>query len=242
LDIRSSATIALSLILCACSSVTTYSGTLRTEAVDVGSTVGGRVTSELVATGDRVHAGEVLVRLDDRSERAAVDEAQARVTATQNQLSALEATAVPAEIALMHSNVQEAQAALAAAQVALDETIIRTPSDGIVESIDLQPGDLLGPGLTAVVIDTLEDPYVRIYVPQRSLQEFRLGKNVTVRSDALSGATFSGIVEQQDLSAQFTPRDVQTAEDRGDLTFGIKIRVHDPQHRLYSGTTVTVTP
>lgn len=365
-------------LLCGCAdSTTTYSGTLHTEAVEVGSTVGGRVSAVLVAAGDRVHAGQTLVRLDDRALSAALEGASARLDEARAQLADLLAGARPAEIvrareqsaqafaayravadaqsaqiqaaqaqvrdaraalaeakavlvyaeatykrqvslnrsgdmsrasvdaarserdraragvqgararltqanarraeveraqapndtaaaaanaraarasvqltregsrpqqiALARAHVASAAAALAAARVTLDEMTIRAPLDGTVEAIDLHPGDLLQAQATAALIDSLRDPYVRIYVPQSRLSNFTHGHIVTVRSDALPGQTFQGVDEEHDRSAQFTPRDVQTAEDRANLTFGVKIRVHDPEHRLYGGTSITVS-
>jgi len=55
-------------------------------------------------------------------------------------------------------------------------------------------------------------------------------------------ATFDGTVEAFDRTAQFTPQNVETADQRADLVYGVKIRIHDPQHQLLSGTTVTVHP
>ena len=146
----------------------------------------------------------------------------------------------PDQIRQARANLKAAQAALDAARVALDETAIRSPVDGVVEAIDLHPGDLLQPRATAATVDSLRDPYVRIYVPQQQLSSFTRGHAFTVRSDSVPGQTFEGIDEEHDRVAQFTPRDVQTAEDRAELTFGVKIRIHDPKHQLYGGTTVTV--
>jgi HlyD family secretion protein len=61
-----------------------------------------------------------------------------------------------------------------------------------------------------------------------------------VRSDALAGRVFDGRIETIDARAQFTPRDVQTAEDRADLAFGAKVRIADPDRALRAGTTVDV--
>jgi len=362
---------------CACGrGPTLYSGTLHTEAIEVGSKTGGRVAEVFVTAGGRVRAGQVLVRLEDGAERSSVALAQARLAQAQDQLTELMHGSRPAEIsraasqtqaaqatyekvargqgpqiaaarnqlrdaraavreaqaadvyaektyvreatlgksgdvpqqavdqarssrdqaraavssardrarraadqlaelqraqapfdpqaaaanvrvaaatetltregprseeiAQARANLQAANAALASARVALKETVIRAPIDGVIEAIDLHPGDLLAPQATAASLDTLQDPYVRIYVPQRDLQTFARGRRFVVRSDALPGQTFAGVDEEHDLSAQFTPRDVQTAEDRAELVFGVKIRVHDPDHRLYGGTTVTV--
>ena len=61
-----------------------------------------------------------------------------------------------------------------------------------------------------------------------------------MRSDALAGRVFEGHIETIDARAQFTPRDVQTAEDRAALAFGIKVRIADPDRALRAGTTVDV--
>lgn len=233
------ALVALVAVLSACSHDALYSGTLHTTAVNVGSTAGGRVSAVLVSAGDAVRKGQALVRLDDRVAQAAKREAQARFDQAQADASATDA--MPQFAAQANAAVDATRAALDVANATLDEMTVRSQVDGVVEAIDLQPGDLLAPGATAAVIDTRADPSVRIYVPQSSLAPFDLGKMVNVRSDALPGQAFTGTVVERDLTAQYTPRDVQTADERADLTFGVKIRIHDPKHRLYGGTTVTVT-
>ncbi len=233
-------TVLLIFALCSCSQHTDYSGTVHTEAVDVGSVTGGRVASVWVSPGDHVVAGQLLIRLDDRVQRAAQKVAQARLDQAQDQLD--QATFAQRYVQQAHLAVESAQASLDAANAALDEMSVRSPTNGTVESMDLQPGDLLPPGATAVVIDTLKDPFVMIYVPQRELGPFAVGQSLAVRSDALPGETFVGMVEERDRTAQFTPRDVQTTDDRATLTFGVKIRIKDAGTRLYGGTTVTVSP
>lgn len=360
---RAVALLALCGLLSACGDGgQTYSGTLRTEAVEVGSTIGGRVRVVRVTAGDRVHAGQILVQLEDSSERAEVAQAQGKLAQMRAQLAdllagpkaseiaqaraqRLQAAAVyqkvarmqrpalsaarnalrdaqaalvlaqrtyvreaslgrtgdvsrqsvdqakasfqsaqarvrmahaqlvqvqraeapfdpraaayaaqaaaaaettvrtgprPEQIAQARAGVSVSQAVLAAARTTLGETIVRTPVDGTVESFDLHPGDLLTPDATAAVIDSRKDPYVRIYVPQHDLGVFVLGRTFRVFSDALPGRAFDGVVEERDRAAQFTPQNVETAADRAELTFGVKIRVHDPKHELYGGTTVTV--
>jgi RND family efflux transporter MFP subunit len=225
---------------CSCAEHPQYSGIVHTEAVEVGSVTGGRVSSVLVSSGDHVVAGQLLVRLDDAAQQAAKKMAQARVDQAQEQLQ--EATFASRAVPAARIAVEAAQAALDAAAASLAETQIRSPSSGVVESIDLQPGDILPPGATAAVIDTQKDPYVIIYVPQHGLGPFAVGQSLTVHSDALPGETFVGVVEERDRDAQFTPRNVQTADDRATLTFGVKIRIKDGAGRLYNGTTVTIAP
>jgi len=72
------------------------------------------------------------------------------------------------------------------------------------------------------------------------MQRVKVGAAVRVRSDALASRVFDGRIETIDAQAQFTPRDVQTAADRADLAFGVKVRIADADHALRAGTTVDV--
>ena len=145
----------------------------------------------------------------------------------------------PEEIAQAQAQVGNAVAAAARAQARLDETIIRSPVDGVVSSFDLHPGDMLAANQTAAIIDSFADPYAYIYVAQRDLARIRDAKRLIVRSDAQAGS-FNGAVEAYDRNAQFTPQNVETADQRAELVYGMKVRIDDPQHRLLDGTTVTV--
>ena len=152
----------------------------------------------------------------------------------------VEAGARPQALAQARAALGAAKAGVAAAESRLAEMIVRAPTDGIVESLDLLPGDLVGPRAQVAVVREFRDPFVRIYVAQHDLGKVKLGDAVRVRSDALSGEVFDGTIEQIDQDAQFTPRDVQTTQDRADLTYGVKVRVHDPNRKLHGGTTVEV--
>jgi HlyD family secretion protein len=103
-------------------------------------------------------------------------------------------------------------------------------------------GDVVLPATAIATVIPESNPYLRIYVPQRSLGTFALGKAVHVHSDAYPNRRFEGHVEQIDRRAQFLPRDVQTPEDRADVDFGVKVRVADPQRLLRTGTTAEVLP
>jgi multidrug resistance efflux pump len=146
----------------------------------------------------------------------------------------------PDQIAQARAAVATAQAGVQAAQARLVEDTVRAPEAGIVNGLNLRVGDLVPAGSAVATINEFKDPYLYIYVPQSKLGAVQLGQPVTVRSDAFPGRTFQGRVEAVDQSAQFTPRDVQTAEDRSNLVFGVKVRVHDPNFELRGGTTAEV--
>jgi HlyD family secretion protein len=182
-----------------------------------------------------------------RTARAGVASARANLSSAHQTLDQLQQSSLPADVASAQqayqaavANRQAARAGVAAARSRLAEMFIRAPADGLIDALDLRAGDLVGPRAQVATVDEFVDPYVRIYVPQKDLSSATVGARVRVLSDALAGAQFDGRIESVDANAQFTPRDVQTAQDRSDLVFGVKIRVHDPQRRLHGGTTVEV--
>jgi HlyD family secretion protein len=197
---------------------------------------------------------------------ASVHTARAQLASARAQLAQLLTASQPSDLAAAQSayqsaaanaqlvaagprpqQVAQAKAALAAAASdanaaasQLREMTVRAPADGIINALDLRAGDMVGPRASVAAVREFINPYVRIYVAQKDLGRIALGTQVRVRSDALPGTTFTGKVEEIDQDAQFTPRDVQTAEDRADLVFGVKVRVLDPGQRLHGGTTVEV--
>ncbi|MGA7571676.1 MAG: HlyD family efflux transporter periplasmic adaptor subunit, partial [Candidatus Aquilonibacter sp.] len=146
-----------------------------------------------------------------------------------------------AQIAQAQSQARSADAAATHALAELREATIYSTVDGVVASFNLHPGDMLAANQTAAVIDTFADPYVYIYASQSDLQTIRQAKSLAVHSDA-GASTFLGKVEAYDRTAQFTPQNVETADQRAELVYGVKVRIHDPDHKLLDGTTVTVEP
>ena len=214
-------------------------------------------TAALAATGD-------VSRQSLDQARAARDQARATVRQTQAQLTQLVRADLPGESAAARANavaagrsfsavvtgsaaqiaqaqaqVRSADAAAAHALAELREATVYSTVDGVVASFDLHPGDMLTANQPAAVIDTFADPYVYIYASQNDLQAIRNAKTLRVQSDAGAG-TFAGRVEAYDRQAQFTPQNVETADQRAELVYGIKVRIADPQHKLLDGTTVTV--
>jgi HlyD family secretion protein len=210
------------------------------------------------------HSGDVSQQSLDEA-RAARDQAHASARQAQAQLAQLERADLPgqtasalananaahnsyqatltgsnAQIAQAQAQLRSANAAAAHALAQLREATVYSTVDGVVASFNLHPGDMLGANQTAAVIDTFANPYVYIYASQSDLASVRNAKSLSVHSDAGAG-TFTGTVEAFDRTAQFTPQNVETADQRAQLVYGVKVRIHDPGHKLLDGTTVTVT-
>ncbi len=132
-----------------------------------------------------------------------------------------------------------ARFALAAIEKQLEELKIRSPLDGVVEALELEPGDLIAP--SAPVLSMLDDSHVwvRAYVPQNRLS-VEIGQQLPVSIDSFPHDNFVGTVSFISRQAEFTPSNVQTPEERAKLVFRMKVDVPNPTHKLRPGMSADV--
>jgi HlyD family secretion protein len=166
--------------------------------------------------------------------------ARAAYDAAQNAYRSIAAGSRPDAIRQAAASLAATESSVARARARLSDTIVRAPADGVVSALDLHVGDLVAPGSAVATIDEDGEPFVRIYVPQSILGRVRVGERVAVQPDSQPAVSLGGTVEAVDAQAQFTPQSVQTADDRATLSFGVKVRIHDREHRVFGGTTATV--
>ena len=126
--------------------------------------------------------------------------------------------------------IAQAQAQLAELDTQLAEMKITAPSGSSLEVLSVKVGDVLAPNQQVATL-LLPHIWVRVFVPEPWLGRIQLGEIVKVRVDSDPGKDFSGVVEQIAREAEFTPRNVQTAEERVKQVFGIKVRLNDPALR-----------
>jgi multidrug resistance efflux pump len=106
-----------------------------------------------------------------------------------------------------------------------------------VEAIDLLPGDLIAPNAPSVSLLDTSRLWVRGYVPEARLGEIRLGQQVPIRVEGLPRESFAGRITFIATQAEFTPRNVQTPEERSKQVFRIKVRVETGAEKLRVGMT-----
>ena len=134
---------------------------------------------------------------------------------------------------------EEAQNALAFLERQLEETEIRSPTNGVVQTFDLRPGDILLPNQGAISILDPHELWVRVFVPETRLGSVRVGQRAGVYIDTFPERPFPAHVTSISSRAEYTPRNVQTAEQREDLVFGVRLDV-EAAPELKPGMTATV--
>lgn len=179
----------------------------------------------------------------------ALDKARLTLTVAQSQkdqadqqLKMVETGPRPERVAAQRAAVQQAEAAVRQADAALANAVITSPLDGVVTLRQREPGETVGAGSPVITVINLADRWVRIYIREDVIGQVRLGQRATITADAFQGKTYPGVVSFISSQAEFTPRNVQTAEERVKLVYAVKVRVAgDSANDLKPGMPADVT-
>ena len=125
--------------------------------------------------------------------------------------------------------------ALAGAEKRLADAAVRAPMDGVVVLKIREPGETVAPGQPVVRLADLDHMWLEMFVPETELDRVKLGQEAEVRIDANPSKAYAGRVTEIAQEAEFTPKTVQTKEQRTKLVFGVKIEVENPEHELKPG-------
>jgi len=140
-------------------------------------------------------------------------------------------------------HARRADVARAAAQVGMtetqiDDTVVTSPVDGVVLVKSAEVGEVLAAGTTVVTIGDIDHPWLRGYINETDLGRVKIGSPATLTTDSYKGRTYPGRVSFISSASEFTPKQIQTKEERVKLVYRIKIDVDNPQRELKSNMPV----
>jgi HlyD family secretion protein len=161
--------------------------------------------------------------------------AEAAAEMARAALEGLQEGAIAEEIAAAEAEVQQAQARLESALVVLDKLTLTAPVGGQVLEVVSRVGELAAPGATLLNLADLGRVTLTVYVPENRLGQVRLGQQVEVRVDSFPDQVFTGEVATIASEAEFTPRNVQTQDERVNMVFAVKVIIPNPEHALKPG-------
>ncbi len=213
---------------------TLHPGVSSQEKYDAAVAAHGRLQGLARASQARLKMLEAGSRVED------VAEAEAELRRARANLELLEAGTRPEEIAEAKARVAELRARLAELEVNLREAVVTAREPSVVDVLAVRKGDMVSPGQPVVRVLRAEDLWVKAYVPETELGKVRLNQAVEVTVDSYPGRRFEGAVAHIAAVSEFTPRNVQSADERRHQVFGIKVRVADPQGVFKSGMAAEV--
>jgi len=166
---------------------------------------------------------------------AQVRSAEAVVHMAQARLDGLRAGATAEEISAAEAQVEQARAALDKLRVLQDKLTIAAPVGGLVLERSIHRGELAAPGATLLTLGDLDEVTLTVYVPEDRLGYVQIGQEVEVRVDSFPERPFMGTVVAIAQEAEFTPRNVQTQEERVNMVFAVDVEIANPDHVLKPG-------
>lgn len=161
--------------------------------------------------------------------------AEAAVAVARAALAQVQAPAQAETVAAAQARVAQAEAAAAIIDVSLAKLIIRSPADGRITAQGLRSGEVAQPGVALFTVADLREVKLVIYVPTTRIGQVRLGQTAAVTVDAYPGRTFTGTVAHIADEAEFTPKNVQTQEERIKTVFAVEIALDNPEGLLRAG-------
>ncbi|MGD8813163.1 MAG: efflux RND transporter periplasmic adaptor subunit [Anaerolineales bacterium] len=167
--------------------------------------------------------------------QAQVDQAEAGLASAQAVLQAFKAGASDALLLPAQAQVDAAAAELDAMERLIANQSIRSPIDGVILERLALVGELALPGWPIVVVADLSEVEIVVYIPEADLNWVSLGEKVDVSVDAYPERTFEGEVTFIADEAEFTPRNIQTPNERAILVYAVTIRVPNPDQALKPG-------
>lgn len=167
--------------------------------------------------------------------RSQVELAAANVGLALAHIEGLQIGATSSQIAATEAQVEVARAALETLQVRLEKLLLEAPRSGLVLERPVHVGELAMPGAPLMTLADLDEVNLTVYVPEDEIGKVQLRQPVTVTVDAYPERAFPGWVTFIATEAEFTPKNVQTREERVSMVFAVKIHLPNEDHALKPG-------
>jgi HlyD family secretion protein len=178
-------------------------------------------------TAQRDAAKASLDELEHGARTEDIAQAAARAAEAKASADLVKAGARVEDLRAAKGLVDAAQGRLDAIDSQIKELVVTAPVNGRIESLDLRPGTILAPSATAATMVEKGQLYVRIYVPETQLGRVHIGDQVPVSVDSFPGRAFQGKVEHINSIGEYTPRNLQTADERANQVFATRVGLHD---------------
>jgi HlyD family secretion protein len=232
----------------------TLSGNVEVTEVNMGFNIPGRVQTLYTDEGRTVHRGEKIATLDGAEYESMVNQSKASVRNAEAQydkaerdheryallyrdgvIASQQMDAAKTSYDVAVSQLQLFRASLRTAEVRLKDSVMFAPLTGVVLRKNVEVGETVGAGTILLTIGDLDTPWVKVYVKEDELGAVKLGQKADVMVDSFPNKRYEGIVTYISSDAEFTPKNVQTREERVKLVFGVKISVQNQNNELKPG-------
>ena len=242
------------IVSCGGDKTSMYSGIFTEENYILKAEVGGKIRAFPFEEGTSIKKGDTMVFIDDREIKLTIESLEYQVKNLQIQLKNLEKDLkeskklyegsaisqwqfekVQTNRDMVYMQLKSATANLEAKKENLRKFYITSPVNGYISSKYLKTGESVFPGAPIVEILDTSLMYLNVYVPENELPRISINQSVKIKVDAFPEESFAGRVSFISKEAEFTPKNIQTKEDRTLLVYRVKIIVDNPKGKIKSG-------
>ncbi len=188
-----------------------------------------RLASEEFSRVERLYRTSASARAEFDTARATRNRAQGRYGMAKARLDLLRAGTRQEEIAMAQARLAEMRGKLHEIEANLHEAVVRAPERCVVDVLAVRKGDLVVANQPVARVLRADDLWVKVYVPETQLGRVRLNDQARVTIDSYPGRVFEGTVSHIGAESEFTPRNVQSVDERRHQVFGVKVRIAQPQ-------------
>lgn len=193
------------------------------------------------ASARRDAAREKLEMLVAGTRKEEIERAQEQYKLAAANSQMVERGARKEDIQTAQAQLDRARAALQQIETQLAELEVKAPADAFVEVLQVRPGDLINANSPVATLVEVNRLWVRVYVPEPEKGNTQLGKEVSVTVDTFKNESFKGTIEHIASRGEFTPRNVQTRDERAHQVFAVRVRLDNSSRKLSAGMAADVT-
>lgn len=182
-------------------------------------------------------AEERLALLEEGPRKETIDQARAQVERAKAAIrlaetNRLELKRREQELAVRRAEIGRAKAGVAIIDAQLEDTVVASPINGVVMVKSAENGEIVAAGAVVATVGDLQHPWLRAYIGERDLGRIKIGTEVKLSTDSFPGKTYRGKISFIASEAEFTPKQIQTADERVKLVYRIKVDVENPNQEL----------
>ncbi len=219
------------------------------DSVKIGDTLVIIEHKELIAQKQEALAGLSLARqtvkeIEIKEKDLIKDLERARNLYKAGELSQKELEAIESQYEILNvqkekvkTQIAQAEAKVSLTNVQIEHAFILSPINGIILNRYYEPGEFVNPASPILKIGDISEAYLKIYLPEKDLGRTKLGSKARLYVDAYPGEHFSGEITYISSEAEFTPKNIQTRDERAGLVFAVKITIPNLDKKLLPGMT-----
>ncbi len=216
------------------------SGTIEVTEVEISSKIAGRVLELPKQEGANIRKGELIVKLEYEELNAQKLSIQANYINAEKNMRRISELYKSGSVSKQNYDNAEtayrmAKAGYGQISATIENAVINSPINGTILDTNLEIGEMAFPGTAIVSVADLSRPWMYVYVNETKLGFVKLGQKAYVSVDSFPDKKFNAKVVAISNKAEFTPKTIQTKEERVKLVFAVKIAIENPDMSLKPG-------